>query len=131
MLLKIPGSGDKPVPFVHTDDTGNFVDALLNLPAKTNMLAFGDMLPWVDYVKLWSSITGIPAKFEKTTIEEHSKLLPLDLSVEIAEMYGFMQDFGYGGGDPNTVYSRDVSNFALEAKVEVRTQLILMILGKT
>ncbi|KAM0253874.1 hypothetical protein ACHAQJ_007105 [Trichoderma viride] len=108
LLLKIPGSGDKPVPFVHTDDTGNFVNALIDLPAKTNLLAFGDMLPWVDYVKLWTSITGIPAKFEKTTIEEHSKLLPLDLSAEIAEMYGFMQDFGYGGGDPNIVYSRDV-----------------------
>ncbi|KAJ5902337.1 hypothetical protein N7495_002865 [Penicillium taxi] len=108
MLLRIPGSGDEPIPMVHTKDTGNFVDALLYLPAGTNMLAFGDRLTWADYVKLWTSITGIPARFEKTTVEDHSKLEPADHSAEMAEMYGYMQDIGFEGGDPSVVYSRDV-----------------------
>jgi hypothetical protein len=35
------------------------------------MLAFGDRLTWADYVRIWRSITGIPATFLKTTVEEH------------------------------------------------------------
>lgn len=76
MLLKVPGSGDVPIPPVHPKDAGTFVDTLLALPGGTNMPLFGDCLVWADYVKLWSSVTGIPAIFEKTTIEEHSKLAP-------------------------------------------------------
>ncbi|KAH7305483.1 hypothetical protein B0I35DRAFT_471582 [Stachybotrys elegans] len=108
MLLKMPGSGNEPIPLVHTKDTGNFVDALLNLPAGTNMVAFGDRLTWADYVELWSSITGIPATYERTTVKEHSKLAPADHSAEMAEMYGYMQEFGFAGGDPSVVYSRDI-----------------------
>lgn len=131
MLLKIPGSGDEPIPLVHTQDTGNFVDALLNLPVGTNMLAFGDRLAWPDYVELWSSITGFPATFEKTTVEEHSKLGPADHSAEMAEMYGYMQDFGFDGGDSSVVYSRDVRIFRLDTKAKsLNPSLILMISGQ-
>jgi hypothetical protein len=30
----------------------------------------------------------------------------------MAEMYGYAQDFGYDGGDPHVIYSRDVSDAA-------------------
>jgi hypothetical protein len=76
LLATLPGSGDVPIPPVHPKDAGNFVYTLLALPGGTNMPLFGDCLLWADYVKLWNSVTGIPAVFEKTTIEEHSKLAP-------------------------------------------------------
>jgi urease accessory protein UreE len=52
MRLRVPGSGDVPIPLVHPKDAGNFVQRLLELPTGMNMLAFGDRLPWTDYVKL-------------------------------------------------------------------------------
>lgn len=105
----MPGSGDVPIPLVHPKDTGNFVRALVfDLPVGTDLLGFGDRLLWADYVKLLSQITGIPTAFEKTTVEEHSQLAPEGYGAEMAEMYGYAQDFGYDGGDPNVIYSSDV-----------------------
>lgn len=106
----MPGSGDFPIPLVHPRDAGHFVRALvLDLPIGTNMLAFGDRLPWADYVKLITRITGIPTAFEKTTVEEHSQLAPEGLGANLGEMHAYAQDFGYDGGDPNVIYSKDVS----------------------
>lgn len=109
MILRIPGSGDVPIPLVLPKDTGNFVWSLIQLPAGTNMLAFSARLPWADYVKLWSKLTGIPATFEKTTVAEHAKLAPNGYGEEIGEMFAYAQDYGYDGSDPSVVFSADVS----------------------
>jgi len=86
MLLKVPGNGDVPIPLVVPTDAGNFVKALTKVEPGTNLLAFGDLLPWSDYVKLWSKITGIPASFEKSTVEELDKIAPGGYGEEIGEM---------------------------------------------
>jgi hypothetical protein len=110
MKLKIPGSGDVPIPLVVPSDCGYFVRALTQAPAGTNLLAFGDRMRWADYVTLWSKTTGIPATFEKTTVAEHAKLAPNGYGEEIAEMYAYAQDFGYDGSDPSVIYAQDVSS---------------------
>lgn len=58
MILRIPGNGDVPIPLVVPSDAGHFVKDLAQLPAGTNLIAFGDRLTWSDYVKLWSRVTG-------------------------------------------------------------------------
>ena len=110
MLLRMPGSGDVPIPLVHPKDTGNYVWALSQLPAGTNMLASSERILWADYVKLWSKITGVPAAFEKTTVAEHAKLAPENgFGEEIGEMLAYAQNYGYDGSDPSVVFSADVS----------------------
>ncbi|KAL7912347.1 hypothetical protein GGI35DRAFT_492245 [Trichoderma velutinum] len=108
MVLRIPGSGDVPIPLVVPSDTGYFVKALTQVPAGKNLLAFGDRLTWSKYVELWSKVTGFPATFEKTTVAEHDKLAPGGYGEEIAEMYAYAQDFGYDGGDPSVIYAQDL-----------------------
>jgi hypothetical protein len=110
MRLRIPGSGDVPIPLVVPSDTGYFVKALSKLPPGKNLLAFGDRLTWAEYVALWSRVTGVPATFEKWTVAEHDKLAPGGYGEEIAEMYAYAQDFGYDGSDPSVVYAQDVSD---------------------
>lgn len=109
MILRIPGNGDVPIPLVVPSDTGHFVKALTQLPAGTNLMAFGDRLTWSDYVKLWSKITGVPATFEKTTVAKHSELAPGGFGEEMGEMYAYAQDFGYDGCDPSVITVQQVS----------------------
>ncbi|KAK5724566.1 hypothetical protein LTR15_004612 [Elasticomyces elasticus] len=108
MKLRIPGQGDTPVPFVVPDDAGHYVYALIQLPIGTNLLAFGGMVTWTEYVKLWTKATGMPAVLEKVTIEEHAKLVPGGFGEEMAHMYGYMVDFGYHGGDPSVTFTSDI-----------------------
>lgn len=86
MLLKVPGSGDVPIPLVVPSDAGKFVKALTKMLPGKNLLAFGDLLLWADYVKLWSKITGVPASFEKSTVEDLDKLAPGGYGEDIGEM---------------------------------------------
>ena len=109
MLLRIPGSGDVPIPLVVPSDAGNFALALTKIPAGKNLLAFGDLLKWVDYVQLWSRITGVPAAFEHSTVAVMDKLAPGGYGEEIGEMYAYAQDFGYWGLDPSVIFAKDVS----------------------
>jgi len=110
VLLRMPGSGDVPIPLVHTKDTGAYVWALNQLPAGTNLLASSDRILWADYVKLWSKITGVPAAFEKTTVAVHAALRPDNgFGEEFGEMLAYAQDFGYDGSDPSVTFSADVT----------------------
>jgi len=108
MLLKVPGSGNVPIPLVVPTDAGNYVKALTQVPPGKNLLAFSKLLTWADYVKLWSSITGFPAAFEHSTVETMDKLAPGGYGEEMGEMYAYSQDFGYWGGEEDVVHVQDV-----------------------
>ena len=86
MLLKVPGSGDVPTPLIVPTDAGNFAKALTKVAPGKNLLAFGDLLLWSDYVKLWSKITGVPASFEKSTVKALDEIAPGGYGEEIGEM---------------------------------------------
>ncbi|KAH8169126.1 nmrA-like family protein [Sarocladium implicatum] len=101
MVLRVPGNGDVPISLVVPTDAGKFVKELVTLPPGKTLIAFGDRLHWAEYVKLWSQVTGIPATFEKVTVEEHAALAPWGFGEEIGEMFAYAMDFGYDGGDPS------------------------------
>ena len=52
MLLRIPGAGNVPTPFIVPSDAGEFAKVLTKVPPGKNVLAFGDLMLWADYVKL-------------------------------------------------------------------------------
>jgi hypothetical protein len=81
-------------------------------PGK-NVLAFGDLLPWADYVKLWSEITGYPATFEHSTVDDLEKVAPGGYGIEVGEMYANAQDFGYWAQeDKSIIFAKDVSSWS-------------------
>ncbi|KAL2061271.1 hypothetical protein VTL71DRAFT_7544 [Oculimacula yallundae] len=102
-LLAIPGNGDEPIPLIVPSDAGKFVKALSEVSPGKNLLAFGDLLTWSEYVALWSRITGHPAAFEKSTVEALDKVAPGGFGDEIGEMYAYAQDFGYWAKDDTSV----------------------------
>ncbi|KAH7413108.1 hypothetical protein BKA64DRAFT_771082 [Cadophora sp. MPI-SDFR-AT-0126] len=103
LLLAVPGTGDVPVPLIVPSDAGKFVKALSQVSSGKNLLAFGDLMTWSEYVALWSKITGLPAKFEQSTVDALDKLAPGGYGEEIGEMYAYMQEFGYWGKDDDSV----------------------------
>ncbi|TAQ86742.1 hypothetical protein B7494_g4946 [Chlorociboria aeruginascens] len=108
LILRIPGTGNIPIPLVVPSDAGSFTKALTKVPPGKNLLAFGDLLTWQDYVDLWSRVTGVNASLEHKTVEDHDKLAPGGYGEEIGEMYAYAQEFGYWGGDPSVIYPNDL-----------------------
>jgi len=98
-----------PIPLVIPSDAGYYVRAITQVAPGKNVLAFSERLTWPEYVKIWSEINGVPAKFSKTTVAEHDKLAPGGFGEEMAEMYAYAMDFGYDGSDPSVTYAKDVS----------------------
>lgn len=110
LLLAVPGSGDVPIPLIVPSDAGNFVKALSQVSPGKNLLAFGDLLTWSEYVALWSKTTGFPAAFQKSTVAVLDKLAPGGYGEEIGEMYAYAQDFGYWAKeDLSVIFAKDVS----------------------
>ncbi|PVH77871.1 NAD(P)-binding protein [Cadophora sp. DSE1049] len=109
LLLAVPGSGDVPIPLIVPSDAGKFVKALSQVSPGKNLLAFGDLITWSEYVALWSKTTGFPATFEKSTVAALDKLAPGGYGEEIGEMYAYMQEFGYWGkDDPSVIFPIDL-----------------------
>lgn len=110
MLLRLPGSRDAPCPLIVPSDAGAFAKALTKVAPGKNVLAFGDLMPWSEYVALWSKITGVRAAFENSTVEDMDKAAPGGFGVEMGEMYAYADEFGYWGEqDSSVVFARDVS----------------------
>lgn len=99
------------MPMIDTrKDTGYFVRALVQLPPGKNVLAYGSMISWKDYMTLWGKTLGLPgASYKQLTIEAVDQMLPGGLGREIAEGWAAQGEFGYDGGDPSVVHAKDVS----------------------
>ncbi|GKT41492.1 NmrA-like family domain-containing protein 1 [Colletotrichum spaethianum] len=109
MVLRMPGSGGtQPIPHVLVEETGLYVKALVQAPPGTHLLACSELMTWPDYVKLWSRIQGIPAVFERFTLDDMDKLAPGGFGIEIGEMHAYNMEFGYWGGDPSIVLPADL-----------------------
>jgi hypothetical protein len=109
-VLRIPGTGNTPIPLLVPSDAGAFAKALTQVSPGKNLLAFGDLLTWEEYVKMWSRITGVKATFERKTVEDHDRFAPGGYGEEIGEMYAYALEFGYwGAGDESVIFAKDVS----------------------
>lgn len=99
------------MPMIDTRrDTGYFVRALVQtLPGK-NLLAYGSMISWKDYMTLWAEILKLSGGYYKQlTIDDFDKIAPGGLGREVAEGWAYQGEFGYDGGDPSIVHPKDVS----------------------
>ena len=99
------------MPMIDTRrDTGHFVRALDQVPPGKNVLAYGSMISWKDYMTLWAKILRLPGGcYKQVTIDTIDWIAPGGLGREVAEGWAFRGEFGYDGGDPSIVHGKDVS----------------------
>ena len=68
------------------------------------------MITWNDYLKVWCEIHKIPfGGYDELPLEAYEKYIPMPgLGRELGEMFMFMDEFGYTGGE-DVVLAQDVS----------------------
>ncbi|KAJ5604163.1 hypothetical protein N7537_007119 [Penicillium hordei] len=108
-VLSIPADGDAPVPMVEArHDTGNFVNALLQVEPGKNLLGYASMLSWNEFAALWGKTHGVTCRFQRLDRTILENAIPGGVGEELADMFGYIGDFGYDGRDPSVVYPKDL-----------------------
>lgn len=99
------------MPMIETrKDTGYFVRALIKLPPGKNVLAYGSLISFKDFMELWVKILKVPGgSYKQLSIEDVDRILPGGMGREVGEGWEYMGEFGYDGGDPTIVHAKDVS----------------------
>lgn len=81
-------------------------------PGK-NLLGYGSLISWNEYAALWGKIHGVTCRFEHLDRNVVESAIPGGIGEELADMFEYIGDFGYDGGDPSVVHPKDVSVFPL------------------
>jgi len=91
-------------------DLGGFVNALINAPAPTQVLAVSEWMTCKKWLEFWSATTGRRARFEEAqagaarTMED-----PSGLALQFTQTAQFVTEFGFTGGDPEVLMPEAVS----------------------
>ncbi|MCJ1360459.1 MAG: hypothetical protein MMC33_010464 [Icmadophila ericetorum] len=106
------GSGDYLVPFFDTvKDMGSVVRVAIQLPPEKNILGVGSMIGWKEYLKIWCDVNKVPFggydEISVAVLEAHLQMP--GLGREVGEMFLFIEEFGYAGGDLNTILASELN----------------------
>ena len=89
---------------------GNFTKALVQVPPGKNLLGFGSMMSWNEWVLVWGRVHRVECRFERLDRKFVEDAVPSGVGAEIADMFEYVSDFGYDGGDPSVVHPSSVSS---------------------
>jgi hypothetical protein len=95
-VLRKPGKNSALHPFVVPADTGLFVDLLVRSPPKQDLLGVSEMANYVEYMKIWSEVTGVPSEVKEISIKEADEAAPGGVGREAAESTSTSAEFGWG-----------------------------------
>ncbi|KAI1255203.1 hypothetical protein MGN70_003267 [Eutypa lata] len=105
-VLRLPANPDGPVAQI--DARREFVKALLKVPAGQNLLGVASTLSWNEYAALWGKINGVTCRFERLDRKVLEDAIPGGIGEEMADMFEYISEFGYHGGDPTVVLPKDL-----------------------
>ncbi|KAJ0123959.1 uncharacterized protein J7T55_012432 [Diaporthe amygdali] len=108
-LLSLPGNPDTPVAHVDARrDTGLFVRALTQVEPGKHLLGASGFMSWNDFAALWGRVHGVKCHFQRLDRKVLENAIPGGVGEELADMFEYIGDFGYHGGDPNIVFPADL-----------------------
>ncbi|ORY15179.1 hypothetical protein BCR34DRAFT_559233 [Clohesyomyces aquaticus] len=111
--VRLPIGGDVKVPMVDArTDTGVLVKALVELPAGVHLVGAGSCMSWNEWCRVWGKANGVACVFERSDRMELEEYMGAT-GREFADMFQYVEEFGYDGGDPGVVYPWDVSFHSL------------------
>jgi hypothetical protein len=108
--MVFPTDPDSLIPHLEVNrDTGNFVYAVSKMPPGKHYLAEGSTCSWTEYIRLFTSITGIPAQYKQTTLASIIEAVPdPEFGREVGDMLLYSTDPGYDGGDKTLLKAADI-----------------------
>ncbi|KAJ5920620.1 hypothetical protein N7516_011478 [Penicillium verrucosum] len=120
-VLGVPIDGDALVPMVEArQDTGKelewlrsnaggkFVKALVQVEPGKNLLGYGSFISWNEFAVLWGKIHGVECRFVRVHREVLENAVPGCVGEELADMFEYIGEFGYDGGDPSVVHPQSL-----------------------
>ncbi|KAL2357958.1 hypothetical protein BJ546DRAFT_835245 [Cryomyces antarcticus] len=109
-VLRLPCKADAPVPFIVTHkDTGYMVRGLVQSPPGKTLLGVGEMISFKEWAAKWGKlVVNQECKYEESAVEELDNTMPGGMGREIGEMFLYMGEYGYDGGDPSVVHPKDL-----------------------
>ncbi|KAH6685469.1 hypothetical protein F5X68DRAFT_262701 [Plectosphaerella plurivora] len=108
-LMRYPSDPNGPVAHIDARyDTGVFTLALVKAPAGQNLLGTRGLLSWSEFAALWGKVHGVEARFERIDRQIVENAIPGGIGEELADMFEYIGEFGYDGGDPTVVLPKDL-----------------------
>jgi hypothetical protein len=95
-ILSKPGKNEALHPFVVPADTGLFVGLLVRSPPKQNLLGVSEMANYIEYMNIWSEVTGVPSEVREISVQEADEASPGGIGREAAESTATSAEFGWG-----------------------------------
>jgi len=78
-------------------------------------MAEGTTCSWSEYMRLWSTITNVPASYKQITLEQLVELIPdKEFAREFEDMCNYSSEPGYDGGDATLVKAADITKAGME-----------------
>jgi hypothetical protein len=98
-------------PFVVTHQpTGAFVKALVDLSPGKDLLGVSQNMIWPEWIELWGRILGVEAEFKQVSGNEFFRGVPDALKRVLMDTYGYVEEFGYTGGNPEVLTLEQVTS---------------------
>ena len=100
--MGLVGSGKTPQPHIDAaKDMGVIVKALLQCPPGLKVFGAGEMISWSDQLKVWCEHNKVAfGGFDPLSVDIFARFIAVPgLGRELGEMFAFMDDFGYAGGE--------------------------------
>lgn len=66
-------------------------------------------MSWNEFTALWGKVHGVQCRFQRLDRAVLENAIPGGVGEELADMYEYIGDFGYHGGDPSVIFPADVS----------------------
>lgn len=83
--------------------------ALLQIPPGVNLLGETSLVSWTEYMRVWGKLLGVAkSEYEDVSDESYDEAIPGGFGKELADMFRYMGDVGYDGGDPESVRKEDL-----------------------
>lgn len=101
--MRLPCSPNTLVPHLDVNgDVGNFVYAVHQMPPGKDYMAMGSHATWPEYLQAWAKAVGLPAEkavYVQVSVDDMiADTADRDTGVEVAMMFAYSDDPGYGGG---------------------------------
>ena len=83
--------------------------ALIESPPGIEVLGYTRRMSWDDYMDLWSKTLGVRGRYQQMPQEEFLAAVPEPVKRQYDEVFRYIAEFGWAGGDPKVVHPEDVS----------------------
>ncbi|KAF2180701.1 NAD(P)-binding protein [Zopfia rhizophila CBS 207.26] len=107
-VVSLPMAGDAKFPMVDPrTDTGSFTKALVEIAPGKILVGAGSKMSWDDWCQIWGKINGVSCRFERSDRKFMDENM-VPFGRELADMFQYIDEFGYDGSDPSVVYPWDL-----------------------